>query len=517
MIFFVSIPVQKSYAIGPILKVVGGEALDQVMQGIAYKAGQSFVDESALDKARGRWNLEGYQKAQDYDNKLSAEEKARWDNFNNEVKNAKIEPIPGKPGYGKILLKGAAFLTGVDLIYNGIQAFNAGLSSGQPVDIATYTETMTPQTHPGVTLSTSTIEVNGVPTVFGTLTVRLDDGTFVTKSKLDLGYAAGIPGSSAPFHYEVSGNVVVIKGANGAVPNGHIYTFPSISPALDIPMVAPVPVTARDLIYNTPSGFKGLGTVPGTGLPNIQEIPEIHPDSVVEIVVPLEVPGGMPYDIPPLTPEEYEELITTIPGKPPVDPEKPPVVPDKPPGINPGDIPDLPPGIIPDIKPGEEPLPPDEALQPSQGGFWNTLWEWLKKIYQAIIAIPGAILGALYKLILFLAIPSDGFFTNKFNELKMFIEDETQVKDLIDDFKGLGGGSGGSFKDVTVSLMGVGGLEVIDADSINSVLDKIHSWVRGVFFPFLLLYNINQIYKLIRGTSLLEVTRGMARREKEGG
>ena len=157
----------------------------------------------------------------------------------------------------------------------------------------------------------------------------------------------------------------------------------------------------------------------------------------------------------------------------------------------------------------------EETKPADLSGFFAKLWEWLKKILDAILAIPKAIIDALKALLLLLFIPADGFWEDNFNNVRLALTEKLGVDQLLDNVDQLGGASGGTFSDITVSLLGVSGLTVIDADSVNSVLEHIHKWVRGVVFPFLLFYNINQLYKLVRGTSLVEATRNLNRMKGE--
>lgn len=173
-------------------------------------------------------------------------------------------------------------------------------------------------------------------------------------------------------------------------------------------------------------------------------------------------------------------------------------------------------GALVNLKTGEITAKTPEATIPGEvTGLWAKLWEWLKSILDvlkgilaAIVALPLKLLELLKAMLLALFVPSEGFWTDNLNNLKSLLWGDT-IDDLTGEFGDLSGASGGSFKDVIVTLMGVKDLVVIDADSVNTVLDYIHKWVRGVIYPFILIYNINMLYKLIRGTSLVEVTRSM--------
>lgn len=136
------------------------------------------------------------------------------------------------------------------------------------------------------------------------------------------------------------------------------------------------------------------------------------------------------------------------------------------------------------------------------GGFFSLLWQWLKAILQAILNLPLSIINLLKAALVYLFVPDVNFWNNNLNQIKALMWGD-EIDDLTNGFSDLSTNSSGGFQSVFVSLMGVSGLKVIDADSINSVLNTVHSWVRGFFYPFLLIFNINMMYRMIRGTSLV--------------
>lgn len=128
----------------------------------------------------------------------------------------------------------------------------------------------------------------------------------------------------------------------------------------------------------------------------------------------------------------------------------------------------------------------------------------LGSIAKAIAAIPLKILDGLLELVKKIFIPEENFWTTNLDGLKnKFFHDELkEVQNGVESLESVGGGQ---FGDVTGSLMGVDNLTIIDSSSINMSLEKIHSWVRGFFYPLLLFFNINQMYRVIRGTSLIGI------------
>ncbi len=148
----------------------------------------------------------------------------------------------------------------------------------------------------------------------------------------------------------------------------------------------------------------------------------------------------------------------------------------------------------------------DDEIQDGCGTLCalGKLLSGLGSIAKAIAAIPLKILDGLFELIKKIVVPPDGFWTEQVEDIeKQFFKEE--IKENIDSLKDLGGAGGGQFQDVSVSIMGVDNVTVIDSDSINMSLDTIHGWVRGIFYPLLLFFNISMLYRLIRGSSFVGI------------
>ncbi len=128
----------------------------------------------------------------------------------------------------------------------------------------------------------------------------------------------------------------------------------------------------------------------------------------------------------------------------------------------------------------------------------------LGTIAKAIAGIPLKILDGLLELIKKVFLPSETFWSTNLDGLKdkFFHEELKEVQNGVESLESVGGGQ---FSDVNVSLLGVDNIKLIDSSPINMTLDTIHSWVRGFFYPLLLFFNINQMYRVIRGTSLIGI------------
>lgn len=137
-------------------------------------------------------------------------------------------------------------------------------------------------------------------------------------------------------------------------------------------------------------------------------------------------------------------------------------------------------------------------------------WDWLKNLIQSIIDLIKSILNwldnfwvNLLEFLKSLLIPDETYFVDEFGKITEKIEEKVpsidikKLEDLaVGDFK---------FKDIYANFFGVECL-VVRSSVINNVIGWSRSIIQGLVALFLLLYNYNQIYFLIRGSSLFGVT-----------
>lgn len=98
-------------------------------------------------------------------------------------------------------------------------------------------------------------------------------------------------------------------------------------------------------------------------------------------------------------------------------------------------------------------------------------------------------------------IPSNEYFQGKFNMIKTKLNDKLEYAGLVAQIENLKVIKGSDLQDIEIDIMGVHA-KILDAKYVNVVKAEIHEWVRGLMFILLLVYNINQIYLLIRGVPL---------------
>lgn len=144
------------------------------------------------------------------------------------------------------------------------------------------------------------------------------------------------------------------------------------------------------------------------------------------------------------------------------------------------------------------------------GSFFHTLWEWLGKLWDSIKGIPGAIIDLLGQLLQWLFVPSDDFFSSNIEEIKQQISQKIPYDDYVSLFETIKTvESGESFSIDLPEYQVSSDLKIkqdkfIDFGNITKYRDKWYGWVRGFTFIFLIIYNINQITKFLRGINVAD-------------
>lgn len=123
---------QKANAIGEgaVARVVAGSVGERVLAAVAEKAGVKYATKTAREIAVKKWNLSLYEKVEKAiaEGKLvEAENLKSVGNAYKGLSEQNVIPLLDKPGFGKVVLTGALFLTGADLLVDGANALvNAG-------------------------------------------------------------------------------------------------------------------------------------------------------------------------------------------------------------------------------------------------------------------------------------------------------------------------------------------------------------------------------------------------------
>ena len=128
----------------------------------------------------------------------------------------------------------------------------------------------------------------------------------------------------------------------------------------------------------------------------------------------------------------------------------------------------------------------------------------LSGIKNGVLDIPGNILGGLKNLLLSLFVPSDTYFTTWNNNFDNLLKDKLPYTVYNDFFNNIKEITRSRLEDVTITFYGKK-CTILSFSWYYNNEDTINDWIRGVMFFVLVFYNINQMYKLIRGTSLYKV------------
>lgn len=236
-------------------------------------------------------------------------------------------------------------------------------------------------------------------------------------------------------------------------------------------------------IYDNNWGYQGVPTLPLPGVDTNLKFPTLRPGQ-----------GGLGQYYPvPGTPGTWDSLFppdtfpnggtVTTPGDwvgtPGIDTDMPDVLV---PGIDiPGDDvinPDIPDVDNPDIDVPDVDIPdignPGLDIPGWLNNFWDMLWDFLKKIL----------------------VPEDSYWIDKFNEMKEKLEEKVPGID-VSKLEELAVGEN-AFKDIYANFFGQECL-VVRASLINRVISWARPIIQGALSILLLIYNYNQLYKLIRG------------------
>lgn len=144
------------------------------------------------------------------------------------------------------------------------------------------------------------------------------------------------------------------------------------------------------------------------------------------------------------------------------------------------------------------------------GEFFNTMWKWLEDIWEVIKGIPQAIIDLLGDLLKWLFVPNENFFNNNIEEIKEKISQKIPYQDYVELFETIKTVENG--EDLSIDLpdyqisenLTVKQKKFIDFGKVTKYKDTWYSWLRGFTFIFMIIYNINQITKFLRGINVAD-------------
>jgi len=149
-------------------------------------------------------------------------------------------------------------------------------------------------------------------------------------------------------------------------------------------------------------------------------------------------------------------------------------------------------GIDGVVNPGIPVTPDLTGISGALQGILNWLKTWLKSLIDALTAL----LSALF-------IPTDTALQNAFDPIMVGMKSKMDLH-TFENFKSqMQSLSSPPAPNITMDRNGVT-YTVVDFTSFNDVRDRLWGWLRGYLFVFILLYNMNFVYRLIRGQSMFD-------------
>lgn len=142
------------------------------------------------------------------------------------------------------------------------------------------------------------------------------------------------------------------------------------------------------------------------------------------------------------------------------------------------------------------------VLAPLVSPFEN-IGQGLTEIRDKVFNIPQLIVDGISQTLRWLFIPNENYFNNKFDEIKELLNSKIGMQQYINIFgqiKTTGEESSG----LKINVYGKE-VTIVDFSWIYAYKSSFNIFFRGFFIVLLILYNINQIYFLIRGTHLIKI------------
>lgn len=133
----------------------------------------------------------------------------------------------------------------------------------------------------------------------------------------------------------------------------------------------------------------------------------------------------------------------------------------------------------------------------------------LSDIWETVKSIPAKIIELLKDLLVSLFVPKDTYFNDWNNKFDNQLKDKLPYDTYNDFFENIKTITGARLHDIKVTIFGTE-CTVLTFQWYYKYEDTINGFIRGVMFIVLIFYNINMMYKLIRGTSLYKLDKYMS-------
>ena len=127
----------------------------------------------------------------------------------------------------------------------------------------------------------------------------------------------------------------------------------------------------------------------------------------------------------------------------------------------------------------------------------------LADLVQTLVSFILGLWDWLIDLVKHLFVPSDNFWDNQLADFKGILEDKFGVEGMQSILTSLQSSKQAEIGDFKMSVMGKTFM-IIDMSFVDDNLTLIHSIIYFVFGVLLIKYNLNNVYKTVRGGSLYD-------------
>lgn len=121
---------------------------------------------------------------------------------------------------------------------------------------------------------------------------------------------------------------------------------------------------------------------------------------------------------------------------------------------------------------------------------------------ETIVNWVGSFFKFLGDLLHDLFVPGNDYFESETNKLQTKIESKVGTEEYTNALNSLTKASRVGLEDIKVNLWGIT-VTLVPFSMITPYIGTIQNWTRGFMFVFIVLWQINNMYKLVRGTSLI--------------
>lgn len=143
------------------------------------------------------------------------------------------------------------------------------------------------------------------------------------------------------------------------------------------------------------------------------------------------------------------------------------------------------------------------------GDFFSALTEIVQGIFENLVNLPSQIIDLLVDALKLLFVPSDNYFSSNFDSIKALLESHLSLTSFKSLMEIIQNAKAGTLPDLKIKIFGVDYV-LFSFKFFDPYIPTIQYWIKGFLGALLVLYNINQVYKLVRGGSLQDGVSGKA-------